>query len=230
MAVTLTASAVNRFKNRSIDVRFKYDNQCYRCGISLSDQTPIGFYSENDSTAYIYLLFACPTCHQFSIFEYTVRGRSPLVGTVDLCNFSPRIYPCKNFSTSFPKEIVALSGKFAEIYHQAEIAETNGLTEICGMGYRKALEFLIKDYLSSRHPEKTESIVKQRLGDAIQGIDDSRIKTLASRSTWLANDECHYIQKWEEYDIEDLKRFINALIYFLESELTFEEALAMQRR
>ena len=36
---------------------------------------------------------------------------------------------------------------FLTIYNQSLSAEDNNLDQIAGIGYRKALEFLIKDYL-----------------------------------------------------------------------------------
>jgi hypothetical protein len=42
------------------------------------------------------------------------------------------------------------SGDFLEIYRHAAFAEGDALDQICGPGYRKALEFLIKDYIVDR--------------------------------------------------------------------------------
>jgi len=38
------------------------------------------------------------------------------------------------------------------------------LKEICGVGYRKALEFLIKDYVILNHDDEKEKIEKNSLG------------------------------------------------------------------
>ena len=40
-----------------------------------------------------------------------------------------------------------ISPQFSVIYNQAKQAEDFGLNELVGIGYRKSLEFLIKDYL-----------------------------------------------------------------------------------
>jgi len=70
--------------------------------------------------------------------------------------------------------------------------------EICGVGYRKSLEFLIKDYLIGRAPEgegqaaAVEAIKKKFLGTCIkEDIEDANIKLVAQRATWLGNDETH---------------------------------------
>ena len=112
-----------------------------------------------------------------------------------------------------------------KIYHQAEIAENSKLKELCGIGYRKALEFLIKDYAISKHPEAQEEIEKSSLSKCIDKfINDNKFKTLAKAATWLGNDETHYVKKHENYNVQDMKRFLSAAIAFVEYELTCDEA------
>jgi hypothetical protein len=112
-----------------------------------------------------------------------------------------------------------ISHSFALIYNQAFYAEQNGLTEICGVGYRKALEFLIKDYLILNNPDQKDKIEKKLLGPCIdQYISDSRIKSVAKRAAWLGNDETHYIRKWEGKNMDDLKKLIELTIHWIEME------------
>mgnify|MGYP000858501655 CR=1 FL=1 len=54
--------------------------------------------------------------------------------------------------------------------------------------------------------------------------EDEKIKNLATASTWIGNDETHYIRKHVDKDIQDMKQFIHALLYFIEYQLTVEEA------
>ncbi len=51
------------------------------------------------------------------------------------------------------EEIRNLSPNFVETYGQAAAAEQYKLNQVAGVGYRKALEFLIKDYCIARHPD-----------------------------------------------------------------------------
>ena len=92
-------------------------------------------------------------------------------------------------------------------------AEENHLDQICGPGYRKALEFLVKDYLVSSvykdDPAKQDEVKKAFLAAAIdKHIDQDRIKQCAKRAAWLGNDEVHYTRKWEDKDIHDLKSLV----------------------
>src|SRR6185369_776548 len=103
----------------------------------------------------------------------------------------------------FPEPITHLSPRFVEIYNNALTAEHHGLIDLVGMGLRKALEFLVKDYAVSLTPEQEESIRKATLGKVIGELGDKRIKTTAARAAWLGNDESHYTRIWEDKDVED---------------------------
>ena len=93
------------------------------------------------------------------------------------------------------------------------------------MGYRKALEFIVKDYAIHLRPKSKEDVEKQALGKCIESyIDNERIKKLAKASAWLGNDETHYIRKHEEYSVENLKAFIRALVSLVASDLAVADA------
>lgn len=73
------------------------------------------------------------------------------------------------------------------------------MSQICGVGYRKALEFLIKDYLISGESgeERKEAIKNKFLGNCIQyDVVNEQIKIVAQRAVWLGNDETHYTRIW----------------------------------
>ena len=131
-------------------------------------------------------------------------------------------------TTEFPQQLKQLSPQFVKIYNQAELAENTGLTEICGIGYRKALEFLIKDYAIHKKPDASEEIKNKPLVKCIeQYIDSNSIITLAKRSAWIGNDETHYVRKHEELDFTDMKTFIEAAQYFISMDLVVEKAASI---
>ena len=114
---------------------------------------------------------------------------------------------------NIPETIQDLSPDYCEIFFQAKLAEDNGLRLVAGPGYRKALEFLIKDYLIkykyNDEPEQQELVRKYFLGVCIkEHIEETRIQACAERATWLGNDETHYSRKWEEKDMNDLKTLL----------------------
>jgi len=130
-------------------------------------------------------------------------------------------------NTIFSDDIIILSPSFNEIYHQSETAEGLGLSEICGVGYRKALEFLIKDYLIKINPAESESIKSEFLGKCIKDrIEDKKLQACAERATWLGNDETHYVKKWESKDITDLKILIKLALHWIESSILTDKYIS----
>lgn len=129
----------------------------------------------------------------------------------------------------FSEVINIISPNFILIYNQAYVAEQQNLTEICGVGYRKALEYLIKDYIITNKPYEKEKVEKKLLSSCIsEYVDDNRIKTVSKRAVWLGNDETHYVRKWEGKNLEDLKKLIDLTIHWIEMEILtrdFEEEM-----
>jgi len=124
----------------------------------------------------------------------------------------------------FADSIINVSPNFGLLYNQSYQAEQYGLTEICGVGYRKALEFLIKDYAITKHPASEAEIKSIMLGTVINGfIEDDKIKAAASRAAWLGNDETHYVRRWESKDLQDLKRLIDLTVHSIEMDALLKE-------
>jgi hypothetical protein len=93
----------------------------------------------------------------------------------------------------------AISSDFEMIYQQAYWAENEGLDQISGIGYRRALEFLVKDYCKIKNPSDKVEIENMSLAQCIKNyIDYPKLKTVTERAAWLGNDQAHYIQKQTE--------------------------------
>lgn len=152
---------------------------------------------------------------------YSIYRENGKYWTHSLENCEP-IYPENKL---FSDKIANLSPMFQTIYNQANSAESHSLNEIAGMGYRKALEFLVKDFCIHLNQDKQEEIEKMLLAKCISTyIPDEKIKNLAIATAWIGNDETHYTRKHIDKDIQDMKKFINAMLYFIEYQLTVEEA------
>lgn len=164
------------------------------------------------------VLFQCPNCKKYFFEAYLKTGSSAIIS-------SPIGYkPTLNLNLNIPEEIKTISPKFVEVYTQALTAEHYGLNEITGIALRKAIEFLIKDYLISykKHPE--DEVKKLLLGKAINLIDNPKIQVLARATSWIGNDETHYERRYEDKDVSDMKRFITALLHFISFEFVLDEA------
>lgn len=164
------------------------------------------------------MAFQCPLPACQRIFVGRYKGSGPdaaktLLALLETTPTEPR-------PQAFADELLAVSGGFARIYTQAAAAETYNLREIAGAGYRKALEFLIKDYCISIDRDKEDEIKAKFLGKVIkEHISDQDIKDCAERATWLGNDETHYVREWTDKDINDLKQLIRLTEYWITSRL-----------
>ena len=130
----------------------------------------------------------CNGCFDVFISHYSEgeRDESGYVLFKKLDYIEPNYFEIKTFSDSIEREFP----NFSKIYNQALEAEHRGLDEIAGMGYRKALEFLIKDFLIEQDEGKKVSIEKMPLGKCIEDlIDNKQLKIVVSRATWLGNDQ-----------------------------------------
>jgi hypothetical protein len=129
----------------------------------------------------------------------------------------------------FSEDITTISPTFVEIFNQAYAAQQLGLADICGVGYRKALEFLIKDYIITGKSDEAEidAIKRKKLGKCIsEDVQDSNVKEVAKRATWLGNDETHYVRKWEDKDIHSLVNLIRLTIHWIEASEETKRMLA----
>ena len=185
----------------------------------------VGIHSDNMSSILyknvLYTIHHCPSCDGVFFCSYEENSKK----LYKLHSVLPQQF----VADELPESIKNLSPDFSRIFSQAQKAEENKLTEICGLGYRRALEFLVKDYLCNLYPDHADEIKQQPLGQCIkEGIEDKRIKVLAERATWIGNDQTHYIRKHEHLDIQDMKRFIRAMVAFIDAESAFKEALEVE--
>lgn len=161
-------------------------------------------------------VFQCPlnNCKRYYIGYYYKPSR-----TGDMFFLRDTLAPQFWKPTYFSDEIKDISPRFERIYNQAAIAENFGLDEIAGGGYRKSLEFLVKDYLMYLKLKTKTQIAALKLGEAITLINDNRIQACAKRAAWLGNDELHYNRVWEDKDIQNLKELIKLTTNLIESDI-----------
>lgn len=176
--------------------------------------TPNPLYGNTHSNS-LELTVVCPNleCNRSFIAYYNYDRNYGYYSYANLTSIGNLI------GKEFSEVINSISPNFTIIYNQAYSAEQQNLTEICGVGYRKSLEFLIKDYIIINKPDQKEIVEKKLLGTCIsEYIDDNRIKTVSKRAVWLGNDETHYFRKWESKNLEDLKKLIDLTIHWIEME------------
>ena len=80
------------------------------------------------------------------------------------------------------------------------------------MGYRKAIEYLVKDWAIQTNPADDEKILGLWLSGVINEYFSGDLKEILERATWLGNDQTHYNKLFEEYNIEHLKELIDLIM------------------
>lgn len=200
------------------------------CPICKSRISPVYISSSLNTSSSASVFNYCRSCCNSFLSNYEI-STSNKSSSYNLIYNSTLISsePNKFEKYIFDKSIVSLSPQFDKIYNQALAADAAGLDEIAGLGYRKALEFLVKDFAIHQHPSESENIKKLMLSPCIKKyIDNPQIKTLVERSAWIGNDEAHYIRKQTERDVNDMKSFIKATVYFIGMVLITEDAESME--
>ena len=205
------------------NLEIEYPSVCPMCHKSSDPSYLSSYYIDDEHTSpNLFVHFFCPNCEKTFLGNYHI---GPYCDITDLRGFEP-VYDVEE--REFSKHIKALSPDFCSIYNQAYASEQYELKDISGMAYRKALEFLVKDYAIMLQPNNKDNIVKAPLSRCINDyIDNNRIKKLAVASAWLGNDETHYERKFKDYNIDNLVEFINAIVSFIDSDISAVNAERM---
>lgn len=193
-------------------------NICPHCGQIMTPYVYKGFSSDStDQSKRIFgILVRCTAsdCKKFFSLRYGhgfPENKSSYSNELIPDTYRPPI------QIDLPENINQVSEKFVEIYSQATQAETDKLDQIAGVGYRKSLEFLIKDYAIKTNPNNKDKIEKMFLGKVIEQYLNNfpKLQNLATAATWIGNDETHYVRRHTNKDIRDMKVFIRSASQFI---------------
>lgn len=218
---------VNHSDKGSHPAKFKtYPDKCPQCHHSI-DPTIIWAFGDKNKRGKDDCLQAVYQCPRTSCFKVFIAYHHVIDTDTQLQNPTLKyVQPISKVKPQLDPIFSGISPSFVKIYGEAHAAEEDGLSEICGVGYRKALEFLIKDYLIEKYGVPRDDVEKSPLGSCITDhVDDSRLKAVAKRATWLGNDEAHYLKKWEEKDLADLKMLIDLTLHWIKMEELTKAAL-----
>lgn len=196
-----------------------FPDECPYCHRGVEANSLNGFRHFDNNT--LHLAFFCPRldCNNYFVGKYEEDHSDHF--------YLSQILLGRHKQKEFSQTISDISPDFITIYEQASTAEQYELDQICGVGYRKALEFLIKDYIIAKDGSLRETVEKAMLGKCINDyIKNDRIKDIAKRATWLGNDETHYVRKWIGKNISDLKLLINLTVHWIETEDLTEKMIA----
>lgn len=200
---------------------------CPRCHRSVHPKVGQITHQPNKNMAQIVYQCTSDSCLELFIGTYSYNNTT--------ANSAPSyilrsVTPFKAKGINFSDSVLEVSESFVEIYNQALVAESQGLTQLVGIGLRKALEFLIKDFAMHQHPEEAEKIKGKQLGPCIDAfVSDTNVKECAKRAAWLGNDETHYVRKWEDKDISDLKLLVRLTTNWIDNVLLTQKYIVLMQ-
>ncbi len=188
-------------------------SECPNCKSAWSPIVLHGNYLDQEQYYRLDVMLLCPKCELSSLAIYFEKMN------LDFCDKEGqklqlmKVFPNTPKSEKFSDEITALSPNFVKIYNEALSAESYNLMELAGVGYRKAIEFLVKDYAISKNPKQKDVIVEKALGKCIEEyLKDTEIHRLIKSAVWIGNDQTHYKNKHEGIGIEELKILLKASV------------------
>ncbi|CAM3813566.1 DUF4145 domain-containing protein [Flavobacterium gelidilacus] len=194
------------FNYKNFTVYGENPSNCPHCHRDI-EPIQISTYAEKDIC---YSIWKCTfrECGKAFVASYKITGQrtSEFVGFLDGTPIAPH----------WPEIINKLNSKFITTYMQALHAEYLGLDEISGMGFRKSIEYLVKDYLiqrdSSLEGKIEDSLLAKVIGENFTLSQEADLKDLLQRATWLGNDMTHYLKYHDNFDILDLKELIKLVM------------------
>ncbi len=209
-------------------------NICPHCHSAITPKLKGNFYychPNAERPERLYTIWECPNtkCERPIFVEH--ENRSTSYWRLDaFLNGLPK-------GPDWPKPIaelkhgVAIDGeepqqsKFIKTYLQSLEAESKGLDELAGMGYRKAIEYLVKDWAIQGTPDDFDKIQKMALAQVIKNYYEGDLQGILSRATWLGNDQTHYTKLFEEYNLEHLKELIALIMVELDRQFKMKHYL-----
>ena len=199
-------------------------DECPRCHQGIHPKFVIGAVLTGLSLCQAIYRCTRQNCQELFVVTYIDRYKHSAGGQE---YYLIRIAPVAPYQAPFSQTIKDLSPTFVQIYIQAMSAESYELDQLVGVGLRKALEFLVKDFSCSQNPGSEEEIRSTPLGACItKYIDDVNIRECAERAVWLGNDETHYTRRWDDRDIKDLKLLVTLTVNWVENVLLTQKYIS----
>jgi hypothetical protein len=203
-------------------ISINFPNMCSICHHdSFKPEFLFGTFVRGDSSGYfLECVFQCTNsnCNSLLIGYYKrVHIRVPF----ELIKVSPTQTQTKE--KNFSPEINEVSKRFVTLYNQLFIAEQKDIEFILGIGYRKALEFLIKDFLIFIDPNAREKVENASLRYCIKKIDNKSISGISDKVTWLGNEADQYTRQWDGKDVNELKKMIDVTSTYITANIQLKK-------
>lgn len=132
-------------------------------------------------------------------------------------SFSPTTIPAISFTPYENKRLESISDRFINMYNQALFSESAGNIELAAIGYRAALEILVKDFAINELKENADEVSRKTLCNAIsEYLNQSDLVATADVVRILGNDYTHYQRKYPQHDFDLLKGYMEIFLKQIE--------------
>lgn len=190
---------------------------CPHCGIP-TYRKPISEakYQYGDFFVQYFELMCCNkiTCSLYEVLSEYHNG-SQSEGKETKLVFS---YPIANTIPVEVQKLKSISTNFVEIYSQAMKAQALGLSHLVGPALRKAIEFLVKDYLLMTNAMDEESLRNTSLRNCINThLQNEDLIAVMNAAVLIGNDEVHWVKNFPDFDVQDMGSFANVAIAIMNS-------------
>jgi len=193
-----------------IDYEYPHPAACPHCSISCDPVIVKPCHVEIQEQQFILLVLRCTSCKK--LFVATYLSENKVVKSFD-------IIP-KNATIFHDSLFVDLSPRFIDIYNQALRARDNNDFELASIGYRAAIEILIKDYAIKELNKPESEVVKKSLYNAIaEYLKPDNLIPTADVIRILGNDNAHYERKYSQYSFEIIQQYMDIMIGVIRAHL-----------
>jgi len=181
---------------------------CPHCGIGTDGIFKQHATLELTRALAVVVTYKCTDCEHIFLCVYLRNNENPQDSNA-VC-----LYPQAILEQVNP-ELREISETFVDMYDAAQRAENVGDTRLAAIGYRTALEYLIKDYAIKELKENETEVGKKKLIHCIKDyLDDEGLIKSSDVVRILGNDFTHFIQDYPELDFSVFKCYLDIFMTF----------------
>lgn len=163
---------------------------------------------------FVVLCFRCTHCQKNFFAEYeTPNTTSPL--NLRFVHLFP------DTDIAQPPELLSkLSPRFADLHNQAKTAESKSLIDIAAVGFRAALEVLVKEFAITELNEPAADVESKSLAAVIgMYLQQADLVKTADVVRILGNDYAHFKKSYPQHDFELLVRYYDIFLNLINTKL-----------
>lgn len=182
---------------------------CPHCGISTDavfrDARALPFSSAGGQLHFVSFAWACTACGRHFVSCHVADKDQSTAALV--CVYPPA-------APYAPDPLVQdLSPRFVDLYRQAQAAEDLEAWDVAAMGYRAALEVLLKDYAIRALGRDEKAVARSKLADLIVEVfHEQELVNCADVVRLLGNDYTHFQRRYTDVDFVNIRRYLDLLV------------------